>query len=51
MTESYFDVAVGPRCHGRQLADLVTDGHTALPISAFSFAALIRRAKAINETA
>ena len=36
---------------GEILADLAADGQTALPISAFSFAALTRRAKALKETA
>lgn len=36
---------------GEILADLAADGETALPIDAFSFAALTRRAKAIKETA
>lgn len=36
---------------GEILADLAADGETALPIDAFSFAALTRRAKALKETA
>lgn len=36
---------------GEILADLAAEGQTALPIDAFSFAALTRRAEAIKETA